>query len=401
MINLCIGDQLNGFGEGIWGQLFSLLMFIIFIFFYSRIMVAQVLFKLEKSAQLLESMSSKAEKKVLKKISKKPSKKLKRSIKNFLEFFVISPVSLDPYGLVKKLEHVIDLQKNRFNYFVKQIAPHFDSEERANIMMGLAGAISLYQLTKLVRHFVELIKKTKSLNLAMLLQMQLPLIERLAKALLNGTEALTNGWPVGDTIGAYVAADLIDKSKVKKVDEETVMSKKKYKKRDMIIIKAKGPGGRTGNPGRVLEKVCKRKKIAKIITIDAAMKLEGEKTGTIAEGVGVAIGGIGVEKSHIEEFAVNKNIPLDSIIIKMSQEEAITPMKKDILNSTSRVMKAMDDAIERTEERGIIVIVGVGNTSGVGNNKKELKKAEEIIKKNIKKMKALKKKKKKRFRFPF
>jgi len=364
-------------------------------------MVQQILFKLEKSAQLLEKMSSKAKKKVIKKISKKPDRKLKNRVSSFLEFFAISPVSLDPYGLVKKLEHIVDLEKSRFKYFVKQVAPDLDSEKRSNVMMGLSGAITLYQLTKLVRHFVELIKKTKSVNLAMLLQMQLPLIERLARALLHGTEALSNGWPVGDTIGAYVAANLIGDSKFKEVDDETIVCRKKYKKRDVIIIKAKGPGGRTGNPGRVFEKISKKEKIAKVITIDAATKLEGEKTGTIAEGVGVAIGGVGVEKSYIENIAVKRNIPLDTIIIKMSQEEAITPMEKPIFTSVSKVMRVLDETVERTNEKGKIVIVGVGNTSGVGNNKKEIEEAKKIIKKNIKKMARLKRKKKKKFKLPF
>ncbi|MDI6825660.1 MAG: DUF1512 family protein [Candidatus Aenigmarchaeota archaeon] len=389
---------MNGFGEGIWGQLISLMLFLIFIFFYQRIMVMQILFKLERSAELFERMSTKAEMTVLKKISKKPDKKLKNSIKNFLEFFVISPVDLDPYGIIKKLEHIIDLEKDRFNYFVGQVAPKFDLEARANIVMGLSGAMSLYQLSKLVRHFVELIKKTKSINLAMLLQMQLPLMERLAKALVKGTEALTNGWPIGDTIGAYVAADLIGDSKVIEADDETVVARKKYRKRDLIIIKAKGPGGRTGNPGRVLDKICKKEKIAKIITIDAALKLEGEKTGTIAEGVGVALGGIGVERSYIEEVAVKKKIPLDSIIIKMGQEEAIMPIKKPIADSLPKVMHVLNKCIDRTREKGKIIVVGVGNTSGIGNNRRDLEKSKKVIMDNIKKMKALEKKRKKRFK---
>lgn len=392
---------MNGFGDvSIWNLLYLIAMFV-FFFFYQRLMVQQILFKLERSAELLERMSSKTEKTVLKKISKRPDRKLKNRVSSFLEFFAIEPVSLDPYGLVKKVEHIIDLEKERFSYFVKQVAPSMDSEKRSNIMMGLSGAITLYQLTKLVRHFVELIKKTKSVNLAMLLQMQLPLIERLARALMHGTEALSNGWPVGDTIGAYVAANLIGNSKVKEIDDETIICRKNYKKRDVIIVKAKGPGGRTGNPGRVVEKFSRKEKVAKIITIDAAMKLEGEKTGTIAEGIGVAIGGVGVEKSYVENIAVKRNLPIDSIIIKMSQEEAITPMRKPILNSVPNVMKALDETIERTKEKGKIIIVGVGNTSGVGNNKKDVDEAKKVIGQNIRKMNALKRKKKKRFKLPF
>lgn len=391
----------QGLFDSLLGPLMGFVPFFIFIFFYQKLMIWQIQFKIERSVIFLDRISRKAEKFVLKKISKKPTAEIKKSVKKFKEFFVISPVGLDPYGIMKKLEHLIDQEKWRFKYFVKQIASGQDSEKQANIMMGLAGAMSLYQLMKLVRHFVELIKKTKSQYLALMLQMQLPLIERIAKALLTGTEALSNGWPIGDSTGAYVAANLIGDSKVVKADEDTVVSRKRYKNRDIIIIKARGPGGRTGNPGRVLNKIAKKEKIAKIVTIDAALKLEGEKTGSIAEGVGAAIGGIGVERTHIEEIAVKKKIPLDSIIIKMSQEEAIMPMKKSILSSTPEVMKALDDAIKRTSEKGKIIVVGVGNTSGVGNNKKDVEKAKEIIKKNIKRMAARKRKMKKRFRFPF
>jgi hypothetical protein len=390
---------LAGIGDSVWGQVISVIGFLVFIFFYQRIMVTQILFKLEKSAELLESMSTKAEMIVLKKISKKSNSKLKNSVKNFLEFFVISPVDMDPYGIIKKMEHLVNLEKERFKYFVGQVAPDVNSEEQANIMMGLSGAMSLYQVAKVVRHFVELIKKTKSINLAMVIQMQLPLIEMIGKALLRGTEALSNGWPVGDTIGAFIAADLTGDAKIIDVDDETVVARKKYKNKDVIIIKAKGPGGRTGNPGKVVESICNKEKIAKIITIDAALKLEGEKTGSVAEGVGVAIGGIGTDKSYVEEVAVKKKLPLDTIIIKMGQEEAIMPMKKSIYDSLPKVMNALNETITRTKEKGKIIIVGVGNTSGVGNDRKSIEKAKGIINENIKKMKMLEKKKKKRFSF--
>ena len=380
-------------GSGIWGQIISIIMFFIFIFFYQRIMVTQILFKLEKSAELLENMSTKAEMIVLKKISKKQNNKLKSSVKNFLEFFVISPVSMDPFGIIKKFEHLVKLEKERFMYFVKQVAPSVNSEEQANLMMGLSGAMSLYQVAKIVRHYVELIKKTKSINLAMVLQMQLPLIELIGKALLRGTEALSNGWPVGDTIGPFIAADITGDAKVVDADDETVIARKKYKNKDLIIIKAKGPGGRTGNPGKIVENICNKEKIAKIITIDAALKLEGEKTGSVAEGVGVAIGGIGTDKSYVEDVAVRKKLPLDSIIIKMGEEDAITPMKKAIYDSLPKVMNAFNETIARTKEKGKIIVVGVGNTSGVGNDRKTIEKTKKIINDNIKKMKKLEKKK--------
>jgi len=389
--------------DGGIGQIIYLIFFFIFIFFYSRIMVMQVMFKLERSAEMLEGLSRKGKNIVLKKIKKRPDKKIRDSVNQFLEFFMITPVSLDPYGIVRKFEHLIDLEKDRFKYFVNQLNPKANEEEKANIMMGLSGAMSLHQIAKIVRHYVELIKNTKSYNLALIVQMQIPLIERMAKGLLKGTEALANGWVVGDGLGPLVATQIIDNSKTQKVDDETLVCRKKYKNRDIIIIKAKGPGGRTGNIGRVLDKIGKKEKITKIITIDAAAKLEGEKTGSIAEGIGVACGGIGVERAYIENFAVKNKIPLDTIIVKMSQEEAIMPMREEILNAVDKVISLIDNAIKRTKQKGKIIIIGVGNTSGIGNTKKEADKARPQIIKISKKLKAIEEKeKKKRYKlFPF
>jgi hypothetical protein len=346
-------------------------------------MIAQMLWKLEQSARMIEGLTQKGKRHILRKISRRPSAELRKKVSNFLDFFVIQPVSLDPFGIIRKIEHVFNLSEKRVKEFVRSIAPKFNSEERANLMMGLSGAISLNQIAKTVRHYVELIRKTKNLQLALILQMQLPLIERISKALLKGTEALTNGWPIGDTIGALVAANLIE-GKTQEIEVDTILGKRRIGKREVYIIKAKGPGGRLGKIGRAVEKLVKREKIAKIITIDAAAKLEGEKTGSVAEGIGVAIGGIGVDRAYIENIATKKKIPLDSVVIKMSQEEAIMPMKKEVLFSLPRVIEKIKDSISRTKRKGKIIVVGVGNSCGIGNNRREAKKAEEKIREIIK-----------------
>ena len=119
------------------------------------------------------------------------------------------------------------------------------------------------------------------------------------------------------------------------------------------------------------------------MTIDAAAKLEGEKTGTIAEGVGVAIGGPGVDKSYIENLAVQKDIPLDTIIVKMGQEEAIMPMKQEVMSSINSVINLIEKNIKETPEKGSIIIVGVGNSTGIGDNKKAAELAKTKIKKTL------------------
>ncbi|MBI5871896.1 DUF1512 family protein [archaeon] len=386
------------FGDGgIWNAIWVVLL-VVMVFFGTRIMFYQIFWKLAQTASMLEGLAVSGKRIVTRRITKKPTKELKDAINNFLEVFTIEPVSIDPFGIVKKIEHIYNLQEKRFKYFVRNIAPKMDSESQANLVMGVSGAVSLNQVAKIVRHFVEMIRKTKNLQLAMVLQMQLPLVERISRALLKGTEALTNGWPLGDSIGSMVAANLIGDSKTKEIEEDTLLTRKRMKGRNVLIIKAKGPGGRLGKLGKVVEKLVKRGKIAKIITVDAAAKLEGEKTGSIAEGIGVAIGGIGVDRNYIENISTSKEIPLDAIAIKMSQEEAIMPMKPEVLNSVSKVTKLVEDNIARTRERGNIIVVGVGNSSGIGNNKKAVKEAEKQIKKVISLMKEREKLEKKEFR---
>jgi hypothetical protein len=366
------------FGGGdVWGSIIWFILFMVMVFFYPKLMVYQMLWKLEQSAIMIEGLTVNAKKLVIRKISKKPTKELREVISNFLEFFVIEPVSLDPFGIIKKIEHVVNLQEKRFKHFAKEMAPRLDSEEQANFIMGLSGAISLNQVAKLVRHFVELVRKTKNLQYGLMLQMQLPLIERISKALLKGTEALTNGWTIGDAAGSLVGAHLIGSSRAKEVEEDTLLARKIIKGRTVFIVKAKGPGGRLGKLGKVVENLIKRQKISKIITIDAAAKLEGEKTGSVAEGIGVAIGGVGVDRAYIENISTKKQIPLDSYVIKMSQEEAIQPMQKEILLAVPKVVKMVEENIKSS--RGKIIVVGVGNTTGVGNNEKDAQKAEKLV----------------------
>ena len=384
---------ISQFGDISIGNILWLVFFMFFMLFYSRIIVTQMLWKLEQTAENLEELTDKGKKIVTKKVSKNPGKQLRDSINNFLEFFMIQPVSLDPYGIVKKIEHVVNLEENRFKYFVDNIAPHMDKESQANLMMGLSGAISLNQIAKIVRHYVETIRKTKNLQLAMVLQMQVPLIERIAKALYSGTEALTNGWPIGDAAGNLVAARMIGDEKPKEMEGEVVVARKRIRGKQVVVMKAKGPGGRLGKLGKVAENIIAREKISKIITIDAMGKLEGEKTGSTAEGIGVAIGGVGVDRAYIEDIAVKKNIPLDSFVIKMSDEEAIQPMKIEILSSVNNVIKSVEEDIAKS--RGKILVIGVGNSAGIGNNKKEADESEKLIKDVLKILKERKKKEKK------
>jgi len=355
------------------------------------------MWKLERTAQELEMLSSRSKRVIIKEITKKPTKTMKDSVNRFFEFFMIQPVALDPYGIVKKLDHLLQNQKDRFRYFVKQMAPKLNEEKQACIQMGLAGGITVHEIAKIVRHYVELIRKTKSIQIAMILQMQLPLIERMARAMARGTKALTKGQPIGDSLGPFVVANLIENKEVKEIEEDVFMAKTWMDGRQVFLLKARGPGGRIGRPGKAIEKLIKTNKIARVITIDAAAKLEGEKTGSIAEGVGVAMGGPGVERSYIEDVVVKKDIPLDSIIVKMSHEEAIEPMRKVIKDSLPEVKKAIKRSLERVKRGDKVIIAGIGNSSGVGNSKKDADKVAKWVDMYEKRLRAKQRRKKRSY----
>jgi coenzyme F420-reducing hydrogenase gamma subunit len=74
------------------------------------------------------------------------------------------------------------------------------------------------------------------------------------------------------------------------------------------------------------------------------------------------------------------------------------PMKRAVFNSIYKVTKSVEDSIERTKEKGSIIVIGVGNCSGIGNDKRAAQLAEDQIKKIETMMKNREKEERKEFR---
>lgn len=349
--------------------------FMIFIFIYPRMMLQQLIMKLEQSALKLEKMSGDARKMIAKKIGNE-TRGTEEKIRNFQEFVAIEPSSYDPFGIVKKVDQVSRNIESRFEEFVDEISTGKSAKEKREINFSLRAAIGVHTIAKVVRHYVETAKKFKNLQIAMIIQMQLPMIEKLAESELKGTEAFVKGYPVGDSIGPYVAASFMEKSKP--VAEGVVMGETKILDRKVFVLKAYGPDPHLGRIDEAVEKIVRKNRIAKVITIDAAGKLEGEKTGSVAEGIGFAMGG-GVEREIVEAVLLPRKIPLDTIVVKVGMEDAITPMKKEIKNSVPKVQDAIKDSVRRTKKGSKIILIGVGNSCGIGNDKKSLASADKMI----------------------
>lgn len=352
-------------------EIIVILAFILIIFLIPWILRIRMISGVTKSTLELENMV-KESKKLLIKLSKEEGKPIldqTEAIDDFMEFFVVPPVSLDPYGIVNKFEKLLDLSEDKFKQMVKVIAPMADEETKANIVMTLKATLGINSVAKQVRHNLELAKKTGNLQILISLRMSLPLVMRIVNAQFEGVKAFSEGKPIGDGLGPIVAGMLMTdyKTEEKYIEEDIYVVKKNMDEHNLIIARAKGPGARVGKIGKVVKKIIEKENIDKIITVDAAVKLEGEETGKVAQGIGVVIGGLGVEKWTIEEAIVKRNLDIDAIIVKMSPEEAISPINQKIADAANNALERVKKSILNSPDDSNILVVGVGNSCGIKN----------------------------------
>ncbi|TMI30924.1 DUF1512 domain-containing protein [Candidatus Bathyarchaeota archaeon] len=106
--------------------------------------------------------------------------------------------------------------------------------------------------------------------------------------------------------------------------------------------------------------------IGLVVTVDAALKFEGEPSGDVAEGVGAAIGGPGTERYHIEASASKNQIPLLAVVVKMSSKEAISSITPLVKTGVDAAVNRVQNEIRSKSKPGdSVILVGVGNTIGV------------------------------------
>jgi len=345
--------------------------FIVFLFYGQRIQLYVMLREVEGSLYKLRHIKDEGRKTAIETIKEigKPQTDPTARIDRFLEYFTISPQNLDPAGVVWKLEHILDVRDVRLKDEVKMMAPSADETQTNNLENTLEAAMALNYIFKVIRHFYLLGKKTLSLYVIMQIQMLLPLIMREAEAYASALKAFAFGQPIGDGAGALVAGRLMHGYETKKLPKDCVVATVQIEGRTAYVIKAEGPGGNVGKPGDAIEAVIKQNKgkIASVIMIDAAGKLEGEEVGEIAEGIGAAIGGPGVDQFKIEESILKYHIPINALVIKEDIGDAVSPMRKEIIDSIDKAIERVKQVIlERTKEGDKVVIAGIGNTIGIG-----------------------------------
>ena len=364
----------NPFGDSSISWIMNVLfyaVFVVFIFYGQRIQMMVMLREVEGSLHRLKYIKEEGRKvagETIKEIGKAQSDPTAR-IDRFLEYFTIGPQGLDPAGIVWKLEHILDVRDTRFKDEVKLMAPAADETQTNNLENTLEAAMALNYIYKVIRHFYLLGKKTHSLYVIMQIQMILPLVMKEAEAYANALKAFAYGQPIGDGAGALVAAKLMHGHETRKIAKDCVVATVPFEGRTAFVIKAEGPGGNVGRPGDAIKAVIDENdgNVAMVVMIDAALKLEGEELGEVAEGVGAAIGGPGVDQFKIEESLVKYHIPINAVIVKEDVGDAVSPLRKEIFDSVDRVIERVKQVVlDRTKEGDKVVIAGIGNTIGVG-----------------------------------
>jgi len=352
-------------------SLLSYVFFIVLIFYGQRIQMYMMIREVENSLYKLRHIKEEGRKIAIETIKEigKPQTDPSARVDRYLEYFTIGPQAMDPAGIVYKLDHILDVRDSRLKDEVKLMAPASDEVQTNNLENTLEAAMALNFIYKVVRHYYIQGKKTLSLYVILQLQMILPLVMKEAEAYASALKAFAFGQPIGDGAGPLVAAKLMHGYETRKVPKDCVVATVPIENRTALIIKAEGPGGNVGKPGDAVKAVIDENegKIASVIMIDAGLKLEGEIVGEVADGIGAAIGGPGVDQYKIEEALLEYHIPINAIIVKEDIGDAVSPMRKEISDSADKVIERVKNVIlERTKEGDKVIIVGVGNTIGIG-----------------------------------
>ena len=368
--NLDILDEFFGTGgdSNPFMMLIWFLPIILFVFYGQRIQLIITSRDIKKKMSELEQFRNDSRNELINYVKQKlttngdPIQKLDR----FFDYFTIMPVDIDPNGIIPKIHHLVRSREDTTRKQVKSMFSEISTLEITKVQNLLEIVTTLQLLHKIVRHLFLTAKKQNNYPLILPLQMMLPFIMEQAEALKDAIPAFKQAQPIGDGIGPLVVGGMMLNTKKQKAEFETVYSESEFNGRKLILLKAEGPYATVGRPGEATESLIEKLKPNIIIMVDAALKLEGEDTGSIAQGFGAAIGGIGTDRFKIEAVAAKYNIPILALVVRQSVKDAITLMNKEISDQTENVRSQVYEMItDNSNPNQTVLIIGVGNTLGI------------------------------------
>ena len=109
-------------------QIVFYLLFIVFVLYGQRIQMIVMLREIEGYLRRLKYIRDEGRKigiKTIKEIGKPEADPTER-VDQFLEYVTIAPQSMDPAGIVWKLEHILDVREDRFKDDVKEVQTGYE-----------------------------------------------------------------------------------------------------------------------------------------------------------------------------------------------------------------------------------------------------------------------------------
>ncbi len=365
-----VGSNITDWITAISQLVFMIIFIMLFLGFNQRFQVYVWSRNIKAKLVILENLAKESRKKTIDYMKNLGMESPEPVVDKAINYFVIEPVGIEPTDIIRRMETLFKTRETRIEGIVEQSLPDASKVEKSIVetAMEISGALNL--VFKYVRHLLITGQKTNNWILIMQLEMLLPQIVKQAQTYRKALDVFLDGKPIGDGAGPLTVFKLAEFREPKQIAKDTVYYETTIEGRKAYLIKASGPESNVGHPGAGVENLVKQlvekgEKIGMIITVDAALKLEGEETGEIAEGAGAAIGDPGPEKIRIERTATQYNIPLHAIIVKMSMEEAILTMKKEITEATDKVIEKIKEFSKTIPEDRVMIIAGIGNSIGI------------------------------------
>ena len=165
--------------------------FVVYMFYGQRLQVKIMLKEIENSLFRLKLIRDRGRQIAISTIKQigETDDNLAARVDRILDHVFITPVDIDPSGIIQRLEHVLDVRDFRLKDEVRLMVPEADEIQINNLANMLEAALVLNQIYKIVRHYYLTGKKTSSFYVILQLQMILPQIMKESQAFANALTA--------------------------------------------------------------------------------------------------------------------------------------------------------------------------------------------------------------------
>src|SRR5213594_4530646 len=141
--------------------IFTLLFVLLFFGFGQKLQMRQYMWDIDRGLRRLDLIRTQAKDLALKTIKEigKPTVDPLPQLNVLMESFLITPVDMDPSGIVSKFDHLLDVRDVKFKEDVQKMAPSADSAQVNNLENLVEASWALNTIFRIIRHFYLQVKR--------------------------------------------------------------------------------------------------------------------------------------------------------------------------------------------------------------------------------------------------